>query len=218
MLNRHGQGHLLWQGGRVLADYLEDHADTLIQGRTVFELGAGGGLPSLVCAIRGAKQVVVTDYPDAELVHNLDYNVQHCTDMCLANIAAAGYLWGAALPTVEMQGRREQLGQSHFDLILLADLLFNHHCHEALLKSISSNLALTERARALVFFTPYRPWLLEKDMAFFDLVCADETGLEVLELGQWEMDTVMFAEDPGDEKLRRTVFAFEIRWKKERLV
>jgi predicted nicotinamide N-methyase len=44
----------------------------------VLELGAGAGLPSIVCALSGAKQVVVTDYPDAELVENLQYNIAHC--------------------------------------------------------------------------------------------------------------------------------------------
>ena len=49
-----------------------------MQGKTVLELGAGGGLPSLVCALSGAAQVVVTDYPDADLIENLRYNVTHC--------------------------------------------------------------------------------------------------------------------------------------------
>lgn len=49
-----------------------------MKGQTVLELGAGAGLPSLVCAINGAKQVVLTDYPDADLVENLRYNVEHC--------------------------------------------------------------------------------------------------------------------------------------------
>lgn len=55
----------------------------------MLELGAGAGLPSLVCAINGASQVVVTDYPDAELIENLRYNVDHC-DLLPAprNIAA----------------------------------------------------------------------------------------------------------------------------------
>jgi EEF1A N-terminal glycine/lysine methyltransferase len=44
----------------------------------VLELGAGSGLPSLVCAINGANTVVATDYPDAELVENLSYNIDHC--------------------------------------------------------------------------------------------------------------------------------------------
>jgi len=44
----------------------------------VLELGAGGGLPSLVCALSGAAHVVVTDYPDADLIENLRYNITHC--------------------------------------------------------------------------------------------------------------------------------------------
>lgn len=44
----------------------------------MLELGAGAGLPSLVCALNGAKQVVVTDYPDADLIENLRYNISHC--------------------------------------------------------------------------------------------------------------------------------------------
>lgn len=44
----------------------------------MLELGAGAGLPSLVCALNGASQVVVTDYPDAELIENLRYNIDHC--------------------------------------------------------------------------------------------------------------------------------------------
>lgn len=48
---------------------------------------------------------------------------------------------------------------------------------------------------ALVFFTPYRPWLLEKDLAFFDL--AREAGFHVKQIFEKLMDKVMFEEDPG---------------------
>lgn len=49
-----------------------------MRGKSVLELGAGSGLPSLVCALNGAVPVVVTDYPDPELVDNLRYNIAHC--------------------------------------------------------------------------------------------------------------------------------------------
>jgi nicotinamide N-methyltransferase len=52
-----------------------------VQGKTILELGAGGGLPSLVCALSGAAKVVVTDYPDADLIDNLRYNVTHCDSL-----------------------------------------------------------------------------------------------------------------------------------------
>ena len=50
-------------------------------------------------------------------------------------------------------------------------------------------------SRAFVFFTPYRPWLLEKDLAFFDL--AREAGFTVEKTFEKVMDKVMFEKDPG---------------------
>ena len=50
-------------------------------------------------------------------------------------------------------------------------------------------------SRALVFFTPYRPWLLEKDLAFFDV--AREAGLTVEKVLERTMEKVMFEKDPG---------------------
>ena len=64
---------------------------------------------------------------------------------------------------------------------------------------------------ALVFFTPYRPWLLEKDLAFFDL--ARKSGFAVEKILEQTMDKVMLENDPGDEKLRRTVFGYTVKWR-----
>ena len=44
---------------------------------SVLELGAAAALPSMVAALNGARKVVVTDYPDPELVENIVYNVDH---------------------------------------------------------------------------------------------------------------------------------------------
>lgn len=51
------QGHVLYPTSICLSDYLAEHAAEFVQGRNVLELGAGGGLPSLVCALEGAKNV-----------------------------------------------------------------------------------------------------------------------------------------------------------------
>lgn len=45
----------------------------------MLELGAGAGLPSLVAAILGAQKVVVTDYPDGDLISNLEHNIASCS-------------------------------------------------------------------------------------------------------------------------------------------
>lgn len=163
-----------------------------------------------MAAILGAQKVVVTDYPDTELIDNLAHNIATCSLLprSTTTVTAEGYLWGSSTKSVLAH---LPLPQHRFDILLLADLLFNHSCHDALVSTILSTLARTSDARALVFFTPYRPWLLEKDMAFFDL-CRDK-GLEVDKVVEEVMERVMFEKDKGDELLRRTVFGYELRWK-----
>ena len=185
----------------MISTYLEEHSDDLVKGKTILELGAGAGLPSLVCALNGASQVVVTDYPDAELVENLRYNIEHCELLPEPrNIAAEvreayqtpeisltiaqGYLWGA--PTEVLTSHLSN--EDRFDSLILADLLFNHSEHTKLIKTVELTLKKTPEACAYVFFTPYRPWLLQKDLAFFDL--AREAGFVVTKTLEKMMDKV----------------------------
>ncbi|OAK95544.1 hypothetical protein IQ06DRAFT_60653 [Phaeosphaeriaceae sp. SRC1lsM3a] len=201
-------GHHLWNAGRTTSTYLEEHAAALVQNKTVLELGAGAGLPSLVCALNGAKQVVVTDYPDAELIDNLRYNIDHCSLLSSPpHIVAEGYLWGAPVEDVV---KHLPDGAETFDVLILADLLFNHSEHAKLIKTVQITLTKSPEAKAYVFFTPYRPWLLQKDLAFFDL--AKKAGFEVEKTFEKVMEKVMFEEDPGDELLRRTVYGYELSW------
>ena len=77
---------LRWNTSRVLSSYLLRNP-ALVQGRSVLELGAGAGLPSIISATAGAKKVVVTDYPDQQLVENLSYNVEiNIAETQLANV------------------------------------------------------------------------------------------------------------------------------------
>ncbi|MDI1488576.1 MAG: Protein N-terminal and lysine N-methyltransferase efm7 [Ramalina farinacea] len=86
-------GHHLWQGATTLTHYLSQHPP-LIHRKSILELGAGAALPSLCAADLGAARVVVTDYPDAELIDNIAWNI---AENCAGNgqITAQGYLWGA---------------------------------------------------------------------------------------------------------------------------
>lgn len=86
-------------------------------------------------------------------------------------------------------------GDAAFDVLILADLLFNHSEHTKLVKTVQLMLKKSPESRAFVFFTPYRPWLLEKDLAFFDL--ARDSGFVVNKTFEKVMDKVMFEEDPG---------------------
>ncbi|PVH96985.1 hypothetical protein DM02DRAFT_616872 [Periconia macrospinosa] len=201
-------GHFLWNAGRTISHYLEERADELVKGKSVLELGAGGGLPSLVCAINGAERVVVTDYPDPDLVENLRYNIAHCSALPdPKKVTSEGYLWGA--PTDVLTQHLAE-GETGFDVLILADLLFNHSEHAKLIKTVQQTLKKGKYSRAYVFFTPYRPWLLEKDLAFFDL--ARDAGFKVTKSFEKVMEKVMFEEDPGDELLRRTVYGYELSW------
>lgn len=153
----------------------------------------------------------MTDFPDADLVENLEQNIDSCPLLLekelSKNIAAEGYIWGADIQPL-LKHLSNPVGR--FDTLILADLLFNHHCHGSLVSTILLTLAHTDGARALVFFTPYRPWLLDKDLAFFRL--CEEKGLVVKKVLEEVMKTAMFEDDRGDELLRRTVFGYEVRW------
>ncbi|KAL8786875.1 MAG: hypothetical protein Q9213_002506 [Squamulea squamosa] len=203
-------GHHLWNGAQVVTDYLYDHARDLVEGRTILEFGAGAGLPSIAAAIWGAKQVVVTDYPDEDLVANMRMNIDAAKDVLprSTDVVAKGHVWGASTEPLLSCLRPRCCG---FDTLILADLLFNHSQHAALVLSIQSTLVHLPHARALVFFTPYTPCKFDKDMAFFDL--ARKGGFQVTKVLERVMDKVMFKDDRGDELLRRTVFGYQLSWK-----
>lgn len=202
------KGHLLWNAGQVVSDYLEEHVTDLVHNRTVLELGAGAGLPSLVSAVLGARKVVVTDYPDHNLVENLRYNIDNCSALPSKQlIVAEGFIWGNS---IEPLTRHLDGDDRNFDLLILADILFNHTEHAKLISTVSTTLKKNSHARALVFFTPYRPWLYEKDMHFFEL--ARSAGFVVTKLLEHKMEKLMFDNDPGDEQLRRTVFGYDLKW------
>ncbi|OAF62403.2 nicotinamide n-methyltransferase [Pseudogymnoascus destructans] len=199
-------GHHLWNGARVVSTYLET-TPSLVAGKTVLELGAGAGLPSLVAGRLGAKRVVVTDYPDNSLIENLRWNIEHCDGA--GEVVAEGYLWGAdSSPLVAHLPVEE--GEK-FDILILADLLFNHSEHAKLIASVVE--MLKRDGKALVFFTPYRPWLFEADMAFFE--GARGAGLRVEKVSEEKMERVMFEEDRGDEDVRKTVFGYVLTWPEE---
>lgn len=70
---------ILWPASVALGEYLNEHR-ALIKNKSVLELGAGLGLPSLVASHLGAK-VLTTDYhPDVEsyFLRNCRHSSVHC--------------------------------------------------------------------------------------------------------------------------------------------
>lgn len=138
----------------------------------------------------------MTDYPDAPLIDNLRINISALPSSSdgtgNGNIVAEPYLWGNPLP--EILAHLPPPAEA-FDLVILSDLLFNHSEHQKLLKTVLLTLKKTARVRALVFFTPHRPWLLEKDLEFLKI--AEEAGLVVEKTVERLLDNPMFEEDMG---------------------
>ena len=64
---------------------------------SVLELGAGAAVPSLVAALNGARIVVATDYPDRDLVANMEANAAR--NVRTNNIHVRGYVCPSAVRT-----------------------------------------------------------------------------------------------------------------------
>ncbi|KAG7087235.1 hypothetical protein E1B28_013216 [Marasmius oreades] len=220
-------GNYLWNSAICLASYFEEN-ESLCNDRSVLELGAGGGLPSIIASLNGARNVVITDYPDAALVNNMQHNVDHniSDEQVRQNIvvkveiavmlawmradALQGYIWGT--PVHSLLDAFPPLAEG-FDLIILSDLIFNHSQHDALLRTCERTLRPAtpfldaKDPCVLVFYTHHRPHLAHRDMVFFDK--AREQG--------WKCDKIieqkyppMFPDDPGAEEVRSTVHGWRL--------
>ncbi|ORX53607.1 hypothetical protein DM01DRAFT_1336141 [Hesseltinella vesiculosa] len=211
--------HHLWNASKVFAD-LFDKSPELVQGKTVLELGAGGALPSLVAALQGASKVVVTDYPDQELLDNIQHNVDQNVIAHVPKdlVVVKGFIWGTAVDPL-----RQLLPAGHttFDVIILSDLVFNHSQHHSMLKSCRE-LLTPKTGRVYVFYTHHRPHLAHRDLDFFTLAerpvseTEDPDDRDTLGYGfkadhfMIEKMHVMFEEDPGDEQVRSTVHGWQL--------
>ncbi|EFQ97662.1 Nnt1p [Nannizzia gypsea CBS 118893] len=208
-------GYLLWNAARTISNFLEENASEWVEGKDILELGAGAGLPSIICAIMGAKTAVVTDYPDWDLVDNMQINASACEKFIKKQpspLYVEGYKWGDSTDRI---CSFLDLPSAGFDVLILADVIYNHPQHHSLIESVKMTLKRSKTSVAFVVFTPYQPWLLEKIAAFFPK--AEQSGFKVNKIFEKVMDKLLFEDDPGDELLRRTVFGYELRWKEEEL-
>ncbi|KAK4145250.1 protein N-methyltransferase nnt1 [Dichotomopilus funicola] len=221
------EAHHLWNGARIMASHFEANP-SLVHNRTVLELGAGAGLPAIVAATLGARRVVVTDYPDPDLVETMWRNVRGCAlipgvrgtangeedgeDGGPENIVVDGLVWGANSGKV-LKHLGEKGKEEGFDVLILADLLFRHTEHGNMLKTVRETMKKSRESKAFVVFTSYRPWLQHKDLKFFDL--AREEGFVVEKVLEKKMDKPLFEKDPGDVDILKTVTGWELRWPEE---
>lgn len=206
--------HHLWNASKVFAS-LFDKTPSLVKNKYILELGAGGALPSLVAALNGATKVVVTDYPDKELIDNIQYNVDQ---IGVPNVVVDGFIWGTNTSTLKSYLPPTQ---TTYDVIILSDLVFNHSQHHAMLKTCRE-LLTPNTGRVYVFYTHHRPHLAHRDVEFFHIAQRpvleniEEEDRDLLGYGfkveefMTEKMNVMFKEDPGDEEVRATVHGWQM--------
>ncbi|RKP38602.1 hypothetical protein BJ085DRAFT_22297, partial [Dimargaris cristalligena] len=230
-------GHMLWNAAKLFSHYLDAHK-ALVQGKNVLELGAGAALPSIVATLNGARRVVITDYPDIDLMNNIRFNV----DRTLPGYTTApggsgqarveGFLWGAdSTPLLNLLADEPssssstssssldtittitaaKAGNRKFDLIILCDLIFNHSQHTQLLRTCRECLDTSDPAHPgeiYVFFTHHRPHLAHRDLAFFTKA-QEEFGFESEEF-MTRMMIPMFEKDQGPASVRATVHCYRM--------
>lgn len=197
-------GHMLWNAGRVTAEWVDQNRD-LLTGKSVLELGAAAALPSLLASLV-ARNVVATDFPDPDLVDNISQNAARWKSTVGRDlpISVQGYVWGHDVSPLLNAPR--QNGKK-FDIIFMSDLVFNHTEHDKLLTTCASTLE-PKTGQALVVFSPHRPKLLQKDLEFFER--ARLHGFEVTKVIERRM-TPMFEEDEETREIRGMVYGYILR-------
>ena len=174
-----------------------------VTGKDVIEFGSGAGLCSISASISGAKHVVATDYPDKNLIENLQYN---CSKY--PNIDVVGHQWGKDITPVLSANNNEK-----FDVAILADLIFNHTCHTQLLESLTKLLKKNDESYALVTYSHHRTHLIKEDLNFFRLA-RRKFGLNVQEIGTMKHQP-MFKDDFGPIEVRSTAHFVKMTFKKD---
>ncbi|KAJ4458989.1 putative nicotinamide nmethyltransferase [Paratrimastix pyriformis] len=194
--------HRVWNAAMVLADYID--MSFQIKGRRVLELGAGAALPSLISAFKGAEKLAITDYPDEVLIENIRMNLPINNLEEGAHIRVQGHCFGED-PASLMDFVAPARG---YDLILTADVVFNHSCHRQLLTTCKRCLAQDGTGEVYVSFSHHVARKVALDMNLFALACA-EFGFRVEAL--FKVDTPpAFEVDVGDPVVRSGVYMYRL--------
>ncbi|KAJ7613775.1 hypothetical protein DFH06DRAFT_1274557 [Mycena polygramma] len=148
-------------------------------GLSVLELGAGCALPSLLLSTLGTPPttIVVTDYPDPDILENLVRNVQRNKSMVVpgCTLYSCGYEWGADVAPLLWEFGIEGRG---YDVVILSDLLHFHGSHTALISSVNALLSHSQEARIHVAAGNYT----KREVCDNFLRLSEEAGLEFDEI------------------------------------
>lgn len=161
-----------------------------------------------MCALNGAALALATDYPDTPLLDAIRLNMKENAPLLYEDgiLRCAGLKWGNGIECILEQD--PGLPISSFDLIIMADLVFNHYSARSLLKTCKL-LLRPDSGIALVTFSHHVPKLAHKDLEFFTIARA-EFGFKIEKLFE-ETWLPMFPEDFTEElKPRSTVYFYRL--------
>ncbi|KAG0709415.1 WD40-repeat-containing domain protein [Suillus ampliporus] len=139
----------IWVSSLYIADHIEDLQLDLFKDRKVvriLELGAGAGLPSIMIARATPNAaVVVSDYPDENLICTLSDNVRrnHASERCWA----VPYAWGNDISPLLAPTQQNREGSALFDIIVAADTLWNSELHVQFINTLCMCLDHSPDAR-----------------------------------------------------------------------
>ncbi len=162
----------IWPGAIALSDFFCEHRN-FVEGKTVLELGAGGALPSLVCAAIGASNVVITDFPAPMVIENIEELIR-VNGFDLPNtssgdrkVSVVNHIWGDYDSLVSIKHTN---GNNEYDVLILAELLWKdtYEYHEELLKSVTTTLSKDGIAYVSFCHRPCPLHTEENDMEFFE--------------------------------------------------
>ena len=159
----------IWPGAVKCADFLRKHP-TVCKNKYVLELGAGAALPSLVSLALGASTVVITDFPNERILHNIKRMVIQNKFKLEHQAYVREHAWGS--DTQECLDL--SYGSMGFDVVLLCESFWNatYRLHRPLLASLYKLLSVN--GVAIVSFShhitdDHPP---ERDLEFFQLAMA----------------------------------------------
>ncbi|TFY65374.1 hypothetical protein EVG20_g5609 [Dentipellis fragilis] len=117
-----------------------------VKGRTMIELGAGAAVPSFVASIlpEPPSLVVVTDYPDAGILGNLEQNLERNRGSINSDckVYCDGYEWGQdAGLLLRRVSEHTPASAAGYDIVVLSDLLHFDRAHSVLVASLTALLA-----------------------------------------------------------------------------
>lgn len=193
----------IWPGSIVMADYLVNN-QFLYKSRSIIELGAGAALPSIVCSITGAKLVTITDFPDINIIENIDYllSLNNCPRK---DTKVLGHTWGESVEDLVILTEDKK----GYDIVLLAEVLWKdtYHLHHPLLQSAWDCLNKSNIDSQILITVAHRPGsghTPQNDLEFFQLA-EKEFKLHATSL----LQTSQYTDAMDNEEIEVTLYSLK---------